>query len=112
MPTAVGALPPRVAYLDSTRDQARSAVSPLRRLYSTARWRRLRWSVLQAAGFACARCGLVTSDTSRLVADHVEPHRDDLRRFWDRANLQCLCWSCHSRDKQREEVAARAGRKK
>jgi 5-methylcytosine-specific restriction endonuclease McrA len=107
MAPTVGRLAPRVGYLDTTRDQARGAVSPLRRLYSTARWRDLRWQVLTEAGFACARCGWSTADTSKLVADHVAPHRGDLRRFWDRANLQCLCWTCHSRDKQREEIAAR-----
>lgn len=36
------------------------------------------------------------------VADHVEPHREDFRRFW-KGELQSLCASCHSSTKQAEE---------
>jgi 5-methylcytosine-specific restriction endonuclease McrA len=107
MAPRVGALPPRVGYLDTTREQARAAINPLRKLHATKRWRDLRDDVLLAAGFACARCGWATTDTSKLVADHVTPHRGDLRLFWDRENLQCLCVPCHSRVKQVEENAAR-----
>lgn len=74
--------------------------------YHTTRWRRLRWSVLEDADFTCADCGQIEADTSRLVADHKKPHRGDAVLFWDRGNLQCLCQSCHSGAKQREERAA------
>lgn len=100
-------LAPAVSSMDSTREQARAAVKPSRRWYNTARWRSLRWSVLVEAGFTCARCGFASTAKGALVADHVEPHREDAARFWDRTNLQCLCATCHSRDKQREENAAR-----
>jgi 5-methylcytosine-specific restriction enzyme A len=37
--------------------------------------------------------------SSRLVAatetDHIEPHKGDMAKFWDPANWQSLCKSCH-----------------
>ncbi len=35
--------------------------------------------------------------------DHIRPHRGDPRLFWDPANWQALCASCHSR-KTLEEI--------
>lgn len=99
-------LPPRVApspQLADGRDRARDAVQPWRAWYKTARWQKLRWSVLLAAGFACAMCGRVEGRKGQLVADHICPHRGDERAFWDRDNLQCLCKACHDSTKQRNE---------
>ncbi|MDO5658302.1 MAG: HNH endonuclease signature motif containing protein [Paracoccus sp. (in: a-proteobacteria)] len=83
----------------------RDRVDSWRRWYKTQGWRDLRWDVLVAAGFRCARCELVCL-SANLVADHIQPHRGDEARFWDRGNLQCLCKRCHDSDKQREERAA------
>ncbi|WP_134103054.1 HNH endonuclease signature motif containing protein [Neorhizobium sp. R1-B] len=73
--------------------------------YKTARWQKLRWSVLVRDLFTCKMkgCGRVEADTSKLVADHKIAHRGDQRLFWDDQNLQCLCKDCHDRLKQREE---------
>lgn len=51
----------------------------------------------------CDRQGLVTAAA---VVDHVTPHRGDMTLFWDQANWQSLCSSCHSSVKQREEQPA------
>jgi 5-methylcytosine-specific restriction endonuclease McrA len=48
-------------------------------------------------------CGRIEADTSKLVADHIMPHRGDERLFWDEANLQCLCKACHDGVKQAAE---------
>lgn len=74
--------------------------------YSTARWKRLRWSILRRDLFTCQwpGCGRLEANTSKLVADHKVPHRGDERLFWDEANLWTLCASCHSSAKQREEA--------
>lgn len=101
-------LPSQVGYLvagPSSHDRARKMANPLRALYGTARWQRLRWSVLEAELFTCRMCGGSHNDTSKLVADHIRPHRGDLDLFWDRSNLQCLCKGCHDSVKQREEAA-------
>jgi 5-methylcytosine-specific restriction endonuclease McrA len=85
------------------RDRVRDAAAPWRRWYKTARWQRLRWSVLVRAVFTCAACQRVEGNTALLVADHIEPHRGDEAKFWNEANLQCLCKACHDGAKQREE---------
>lgn len=81
----------------------RDASLAWRAWYKTARWQRLRWQVLVAARFTCARCGRIEGKTSQLVADHVAAHRGDAAMFWDSANLQCLCKACHDSAKQSEE---------
>ena len=88
-----------------SRDRGRDAALPWRRWYKTARWQKLRWAVLVRDLFTCRMCGRTEGDTSRLVADHITPHRGDADLFWAEANLQCLCKACHDRVKQREEKA-------
>ena len=99
-------LPLRVAFLErgeADHDRARKEANPLRALYGTAAWQRLRWSVLVRDAFTCRMCSRTEAKTSQLVADHIRPHRGDVALFWDDANLQCLCKPCHDRIKQREE---------
>jgi 5-methylcytosine-specific restriction endonuclease McrA len=83
----------------------RYQTTPWRAWYSLDRWKRLRDEVLTRALFTCSICGRIEADTSRLVADHVIPHRGDPALFWDPANLQCLCKACHDSVKQRIERA-------
>ena len=85
---------------DSYRDE-----QSWRKWYRTARWKKLRWATLLADKFTCQMCGDIYTDTSKLVADHKQPHRGDERLFWDGANLTTLCATCHSSLKQREEQA-------
>jgi 5-methylcytosine-specific restriction endonuclease McrA len=101
-PVAARTAQPRVRVADQAEVSSRS------RLYSTARWQALRWSVLVEAMFTCAMCRKVEGDGSKLVADHKVPHRGDEQLFWDRGNLQCLCKRCHDSDKQREETRGRS----
>ena len=67
-----------------------------RQWYRTDRWQRLRRRVLSEQPF-CAmrekreRCRLVATEV-----DHIKPHRGDRRLFFDRANLQPMCRSCHA----------------
>jgi 5-methylcytosine-specific restriction enzyme A len=63
-----------------------------RRWYCTARWSYLRAQVLVAAAYQCAQCGQVQQ---RLEVDHITKHDGNPQRFWDRANLQALCPTCH-----------------
>ncbi|ORE90148.1 HNH endonuclease [Aurantimonas sp. 22II-16-19i] len=48
----------------------------------------------------CRRCGAPAT-----LVDHIEPHRGNMRLFWNRANWQPLCTACHSGAKQAEEKA-------
>ena len=101
----LGKLAPRVGFLRTDPDKTRRARHAYRAWYGTAAWQRLRWSILVRDLFTCRRCQRVEADTSRLVADHVTPHRGDAGLFWNEANLQCLCKACHDSAKQREERA-------
>lgn len=88
---------------EAERTRFRAKSHPYRAWYNTARWQKLRWQVLKDAAFICAMCGKAESDTSKLVCDHIKPHRGDERLFWDRANLQCIDKACHDGEKQRRE---------
>lgn len=104
-------LAPKVGWLDEgpAGSRARDARLAWRAWYKTARWQRLRWSVLVDAAFTCAMCGSV-AESRRMVADHKVAHRGNAELFWDRGNLQALCKGCHDGAKQRAEAgAARQG---
>ncbi|WP_246690813.1 HNH endonuclease [Neorhizobium alkalisoli] len=101
MPSRLG----RVAGDEKSRHRERDANLEHRKWYKTARWQKLRMSVLVRDMFTCQMvgCGRIEADTSQLVADHKTPHHGDERLFWDDQNLQCLCKPCHDRLKQKEE---------
>ena len=61
-----------------------------RRVYRSARWRRLRRMVLERAGNRCARCG----GAGRLEVHHRRPLACGGDPF-DATNLQALCRRCH-----------------
>lgn len=103
--SALPSLPSNVAFApqsereyDRHRDQQH-----WRKWYHTARWKKLRWSVLVRDLFTCTRCERLENDTSQLVADHKRPHRGDEALFWDENNLTTLCKPCHDGAKQAEE---------
>ena len=79
----------------------REAFAPWRAWYRTARWARLRQSVLKRDIFTCQMCGK-TLPSPDLVADHIRPHRGDPALFWCGIDgLQTLCHHpCHSKHKQ------------
>lgn len=103
----LGRLRPRLASAPVDRqsfDRDRDR-QPWRKWYKTARWQKLRMSVLVRDLFTCQRpgCGRIEADTSQLVADHRRPHRGVEALFWDITNLWTLCKPCHDSWKQREE---------
>ena len=108
LPTAPARLTvPRPALMapkdEAGRTQYRREVTPWRKWYDTARWKRLRWSVLLRDLFTCQMCKRTEGDTSQLVGDHKVPHRGDAVLFWDASNIQCLCKPCHDGRKQAME---------
>ncbi|WP_347311377.1 HNH endonuclease [Defluviimonas sp. SAOS-178_SWC] len=109
LPTHMPSLPPRIGQpqpsTEAERSRQRREMQPWRKWYSTAKWQRLRWSILKRDLFTCAKCGCIEADTSQLVADHRRPHRGSEALFWDERNLQCLCKTCHDGAKQAEERA-------
>ena len=87
------------------RDDRRSVeASAYRRHYSTARWKRLRAAQLQRQPLCEAHLAVGQVVAARVV-NHREPHRGDLALFFDPANLQSVCASCHDGPIQRIEAA-------
>jgi 5-methylcytosine-specific restriction enzyme A len=62
------------------------------------RWQRVRLAFLQTSPLCCDPYG-VHGDMPELASevDHVIPHKGNAKMFWDDANWQALCKSCHSR---------------
>lgn len=75
---------------------------PWRKLYSTARWKRLRIAQLQAEPLCrfCKARGIIKPANT---VDHIEPHRGDEELFWNPENLQSLDTICHNALKQQME---------
>ena len=68
-----------------------------RALYTNKAYRAAR-EVFMAAHPFCAVCGAPATDL-----DHIRPHKGDAELFWDTANWQALCVSCHSRKTAKED---------
>ena len=79
-----------------------------RKLYYTKRWKQLRGTILTRDGYRCQRCKITLtngrSDPRSAVVHHIKPHKGDLTLFNDPANLESVCWRCHSGAIQSEEV--------
>ena len=77
-----------------------------RKLYDTARWKRLRLMRLSSEPL----CRLCKTRFKRVtpanVCDHIKPHKGNEVLFYDYANTQSLCKPCHDIHKHREEIGA------
>ncbi len=85
------------------------------KLYSTARWQRLRLKIIARDRGLCRMCKCTVDLKGRIKPtaaeiDHITPHKGDVDLFFDEANLQLLCKGCHSTVKQRQERGARRAR--
>lgn len=104
----IGKLPPRLGPMpgdEQERNRNRQTAEPWRKWYQLAEWKRLRIQTFTRDHFTCqmAGCGRIEGDTSKLICDHITPHKGDRDLFFDAQNLQTLCKPCHDTVKQREE---------
>jgi 5-methylcytosine-specific restriction protein A len=83
----------------------RLATEPGRQWYGTKEWRALRDQVRLEEPL-CVECLKLERVEPTTQVDHIVPHRGDKAKFFDRANLQGLCDTHHSR-KTATEVNAR-----
>jgi 5-methylcytosine-specific restriction protein A len=67
-----------------------------------SRWRKARIGWLKKNPL-CAACQSIGVITAANEVDHIRPHRGDKKLFWDSANWQSLCKSCHSRKTAMED---------
>lgn len=77
------------------------AGNTVRHLYASPRWARLRARVL-ARHPLCASCYVSGRTTAATEVHHIVRAADVPERFFDEANLQPLCKSCHSAETARE----------
>jgi 5-methylcytosine-specific restriction enzyme A len=89
-------------------DRERKARFDAKRPNSSARgysgkWERARAAYLKQHPY-CVRCGERADHL-----DHIEPHKGDAVKFWDKTNWQGLCQYHHNSAKQREEWRANKG---
>lgn len=89
---------------ERSRSRHRDDTQPWRKWYKTARWQKLRWSVLERDRFTCRFCKRAEGVTKLLVCDHITPHQGDEVAFWA-GPFQCLCKACHDSRKKKEEGA-------
>ena len=91
-------------------DRARAAKLNYRAWYKTARWRKLRETVLQRDGYQCQETGVLLIGKhpapNAPVVDHIKRHHGDPDLFWDEANLKAVSKAWHDGEKQRLERAA------
>lgn len=72
-------------------------------LYKSKQWKAIRAKRLYKEPF-CRTCTLLNKQTRAWIVDHVIPHKGDTKLFYDYANTQSLCETCHNSLKQSEEV--------
>lgn len=77
--------------------------------YKSKRWARLRKAQLarhpycQCPHHDGKKLRADHPDFGRPVVDHITPHREDPRLFWDARNLQSMTKACHDKYKQSAE---------
>lgn len=86
-------------------DRRRRQAKPWRRWYGLAAWHARRVAQLTAAPWCCRCAARGEPNVPATVANHVEPHRGDWRRFIA-GELESVCKPCHDREVQREEARA------
>jgi 5-methylcytosine-specific restriction endonuclease McrA len=87
---------------DRRHDARRRMRQPWRALYATRVWQRLRAEQLRREPF----CRMHAARGEKIAAshvDHIRAHRGDPALFFDPANLQSLCSTCHNKVKQSHE---------
>lgn len=84
-------------------DQRSEEAKAWRKLYNSARWKRLRQAHLDIDPL-CVFCRRQEIVEIADVLDHITPHKGDVDLFFDPNNLQGLCFACHDSTKQRIEL--------
>jgi len=51
----------------------------------------------------CAECKAAPAPLRAVVVDHIEPHKGDMAKFWDRNNWQAMAKVCHDKKTARED---------
>jgi 5-methylcytosine-specific restriction endonuclease McrA len=63
--------------------------------YSCARWRKLRFKILERDGYTCVACNY-KGESRDLQVDHILPRLQFPQVQWREVNLRTLCRTCHT----------------
>lgn len=85
---------------EGPKDPPREWVSPDKKFYNSAAWKRNRAGFLMANPL-CLKCEESNIIEPAVAVDHITPIRQGGNK-WSYSNLQPLCLSCHAK-KTREE---------
>jgi 5-methylcytosine-specific restriction endonuclease McrA len=115
LPCRLGRAPSRLrsgqASTEIERNRKRDAAQHWRAWYKTARWQRLRRSVLERDNWTCVQSGVLLVGkhpaANSPVVDHIRPHHGDPSLFWDEGNLQTVSKGWHDKVKQALEARDR-----
>ena len=72
-------------------------------LYESPAWRKER-KIFLINNPLCAPCLAAGRITTANEVDHIDPHKGDMRKFWDASNWQSICKPCHSRKTAKEKA--------
>lgn len=80
-----------------------------RKLYSLPAWAFVRKRVFVRDLYTCQRCGCIVVEGKpqhprAAIGHHRRPHKGDRALFFDDANVETVCKSCHDTLIQREEA--------
>ncbi|MBS1984807.1 MAG: HNH endonuclease [Bdellovibrionales bacterium] len=82
-------------------DQRSQQAEAYQWVYTSKRWRDLRWRIFVRDVGICAMCKTLIS--GKFHVDHIKAHKGDENLIWDETNLQLLHPACHNSAKQRQE---------
>lgn len=92
---------PRSHALCAQRATSHLRAETMARLYGR-RWGKARATFLSRYPL-CVMCSREGRTAEATVVDHIQPHREDPKLFWDKNNWQPLCKAHHDITKQRAE---------
>jgi 5-methylcytosine-specific restriction endonuclease McrA len=87
---------------DRRYDAKRRVEKPWRALYRTPAWQKIRAEQLRYEPW-CRMHATKGKQVGASHVDHIRAHRGDRALFFDPANLQSLCVTCHNKVKQSHE---------
>ncbi len=94
-------------------DRLARAKNPMSRFYNTNKWKKFRAAYWRDPEHSwCVACAEAGKQTLAREIDHIIPAAKYKGSFYDSANLQPLCKSCHSRKTLKENRDAYAAKRK
>lgn len=70
----------------------------------TRKWREASKGFLRVHPMCeCDECKAAPAPLRAVLVDHIQPHKGDMAKFWDRNNWQAMAKVCHDKKTARED---------